>query len=169
MKIVSKQQALAYLRQQKMPIEVLRAFGDYQQDANVGQRTNDVYDESQVFYAGGGNDGGVGVQMVTPPIIKNNMSFTLYPFRLNIASNVVVQANPKRTFLMVQNQSVAGGGVATDLFFNFTSGAGPNNGVLLSDGQGVFFDIVCPNNAITCAFNSNTAAQGIVVEGAPTF
>ncbi len=163
MRIVSKTQALAYLRQQKTPIEVLRAFGDYQQDDNVGQRTNDVYDETQVFYAGGGNQG--GVQLVAPTVYQNNTSFSAYPFVVGSVQGTVqiVPQNLKRMWLLIQNQSAA-----NNLWVNFSSGASPGNGLLLAFGQGIVIDVNVPNNSINVFFDNPTPQQGVVIEGAPT-
>ncbi len=161
MRILSKHEALNYLRRQKMPIEVMRAFGDYQQDDNVGQRTNDVYDESQVFYAGGGNQG--GVQITPSPIMQNNNSFGGYPFVIGQASTTILPQNMKRTFLLVQNQSPA-----SNLYVNFSSAASPGNGILLTPGLGVFFDVNAPNNSISCFYDNITPQLGFIVEGSPT-
>ena len=104
MRVVTRQQALNFLRQQKTPIEVMRAFGDYQQDPSVGVRTSDVYDESTVFYAGGGKQG--GVQLTEPTLYKNNTSFSVYPFVIGTAQGSVqiVPPNLKRVWVLIQNQ-----------------------------------------------------------------
>ncbi len=163
MQILSKAQALNYLRSQKMPIEIMRAFGDYQQDSNVGQRTNDVYDESSVFYAGGGNQG--GVQITQPIIYANNTSFSTYPFVIGTAqgSTQIVPQNLKRMWLLVQNQSAA-----SNLYINFSSGASVGNGILLGFGQGIVIDVNVPNNSVNIFFNNATPQPGVLVEGAPT-
>ncbi len=163
MRILSKDQALNYLRHRKMPIEVMRAFGDYQQDSNVGQRTNDVYDESSVFYAGGGKQG--GVQLTEPTIYKNNTSFSVYPFVIGTVQGSVqiVPQNLKRQWLLIQNQSAA-----SDMYINFSSGAGVGNGILLAFGQGIVIDTGVPNNSINVFFNNATPQAGVLVEGAPT-
>ncbi len=161
MRILSQSQALAYLRQQKAPIEVRRALGDYQQDDNVGQRTNDVYDENSVFYAPGGSSG--GVQITTPPIMQNINSFGGYPFVIGQASTTVLPQNMKRTLLLIQNQSPA-----SNLYVNFSSDASPGNGILLTPGLGVFFDVNAPNNSISCFYDNITPQLGFIVEGSPT-
>ncbi len=163
MRILSKPEALRYLRQQKMPIEVMRAFGDYQQDDNVGQRTNDVYDESSVFYAGGGNQG--GVTLTQPTVYQNNTSFSVYPFVIGTAQGSVqiVPQNLKRMWLLIQNQSAA-----SNLYVNFSSGANVGNGILLAFGQGIVIDVNVPNNSVNVFFNNATPQAGVLVEGAPT-
>ncbi len=163
MRVLTKPQALAYLRQQKLPIEVRRAFGDYQEDDNVGQRTGDVYDESRVFYAGGGTQG--GVQIVQPTVFQNNTSYTSYPFVIGTAqgSTQIVPQNQKRMWLMIQNQSSG-----SDMYVNFSTGAGVNNGILLGAGVGLVIDYNPPNNSINVFFNNATPQAGVLVEGAPT-
>lgn len=163
MRILSKSEALNYLRRQKAPIEVRRAFGDYQEDENVGLRTNDVYDEERVFYAAGGNQG--GVQLVAPTIYQNNTSFSTYPFVIGTTqgSTQIVPQNLKRMWLLIQNQSTA-----SDMYVNFSSGAGVGNGIKLSFGVGIVIDVNVPNNSINVFFNNATPQAGVIVEGAPT-
>lgn len=162
MHIVNRQQALTFLRQRGIPGEVIRALGDYSQgDPNANLPP--VYSEDKTFYAGGGSQG--GVQVVQPTLYQNLTSYSLYPFVIANASQQILPSNAKRQFLMVQNVS----GNSKNLWVNFSSGAGVDNGFLLSDGQGIILDTNPPNNSIQCYFDDTTPQSGIIVEGAPTF
>jgi hypothetical protein len=159
MQLISKRQALAYLREKRAPAAVIRALGEYSED-DANTHNQDRYNERSVFYAPGGTEGGFEIK--NPPLIKNVNSFATYPFVIANTSFSILPANQKRSLLLVQNQS----GTA-DLYVNFSSDAGVNNGILLVAGAAVILDTVCPNNSVAVFFDSATNEPGIVIEGAP--
>lgn len=142
----------------------------------VSDGGNSPYDESDVFRGGSGTDSGYSInaqtrlpQVIKPDIVLNLTSFATYPFALsrssgNNGSVQIVPSNPRRTFLLVQNQDTS-----ADMYLNFSSGAAVGSGILLIAGQGIFFDTDkgTPNNSVFVFMNSATAAPGVVVEGAP--
>jgi hypothetical protein len=86
----------------------------------------------------------------------------------------ILTQNPKRNFLLLQNNSTAtnAGDTAPDFYFGFGQVPQIGQGLKLSPGQGVAFDMVVPRNAIyltqgpiSNGFGS-VLAMGVVVEGA---
>lgn len=111
---------------------------------------------------------------ITDPY-NNPLSVTPYAFTLNNVSPngvgngsvIILSQNIRRQFLIIQNLSTG-----ADLFVNFGTDAGPNRGLKLGAGEGVFFDQGdkgCPNNSVYVFFNTATLEPGIIMEGAPTF
>lgn len=99
-----------------------------------------------------------------PPLLRNRNSFTVYAFTLNIGagSKVIVPANERRTFLLIQNQSES-----DDMYFNLSGDASPTGGVLLPPLTMVVFDTVCPYNTVSVFMNSAALQPGAVMEGTP--
>lgn len=138
------------------------ALGDYgQDDPNTGHHP--LYNEGDVFRAVANPEGNVAQFAAPQQVVRNRNSFTMYPFSIVNAPVAILPSNERRNFLLIQNQSGT-----DDLLFNLSGDAGPNNGVLLVPGAGVFFDIVCPYNGLSIAFPAASTNQpGCVVEGAP--
>jgi hypothetical protein len=99
-----------------------------------------------------------------PPLLRNRNSFTVYSFTLNIGvgSKVIVPANERRTFLLIQNQSES-----DDMYFNLSGDASPTSGVLLPPLTLVVFDTVCPYNTVSVFMNAAALQPGAVMEGTP--
>jgi hypothetical protein len=159
MQRVTRHQALTYLQQHGAPRAVIQALGNYSEgDSNTFNQP--TYNEASVFHAPGGSDG--GVQIITPPVTRNVNSFATYPFVIGAAPITILPNNPRRSLLLVQNQSAS-----DDLYVNFSADAGVNVGIMLVAGAGVFFDYVCPNNSVSVYFDSGSNQPGIIIEGAP--
>lgn len=166
MQVATKIQLAQYLRAMNAPAAIRRAIGDY------GEGNSSTFPQEY------GNDGtafnaptAAALQsreiaapgMSGPPV----QSFATYPFAISVTSGTngavsIIPSNPRRTLLLIQNQSAA-----QDLYVNLSGDAGLNNGLLLVAGQGVFFDVVCPYNAVSVYFGAATNEPGVVIEGAP--
>lgn len=157
MRKASHAQIVHYMRGIGAPREIRAGLGDFD---------DTPYTETSVF----NSPTGILGQVLPPELTaqyKNRMSFNLFPFQIDNTQGTngsvsILPANERRTFLLVQNQSTS-----ADLFVNFSGDAGLNMGLLLVPGVGVFFDIVCPYNAVAVYMDSATPEPGIVIEGAP--
>lgn len=149
------------LREQ-MAQRPVAGLGDY------GEST--PYDESEVFRAA--TPGQLQVNAEGEPIpdpFANPVSFTTYAFALsstsgNAGSVQLLSYNGRRQLLLIQNLSSG-----SDLFVNFGTAAGVDTALKLTNGAGVFFDEVCPNNAIFVFFNAATPQPGVIIEGSPVY
>jgi hypothetical protein len=162
-KRVTRTQAIEYLRRSGAPLPIVRALGDYG-DGDPNTHNQDGYNERELFYASNGSAGGVSI--VRPEVYQNINSFASYPFVIGASglSQQIIPMNPRRTLLLVQNLSAA-----ANLYINFSADASASSGILLTFGNGIIFDTVCPNNSISVFYAGGVNEPGIVVEGAPQF
>lgn len=86
--------------------------------------------------------------------------FSLTPFTVNTTPIIILQANPRRSCLIVQNLDGA-----DDLFFNLGALASSITGIKLPAGGGIIFDYKVPSNWVSVVFSASTA-RGVVVEAA---
>ena len=86
----------------------------------------------------------------------NPNSFSPYFFNTNLFMN----QNYRRTALLIQNQSPA-----DNLAVNFGNQAGTNAGLVLTPGQGFFWDVVTPNNSVYALFLTLVNPIGFAFEG----
>lgn len=94
----------------------------------------------------------------TPGAAPGPYNFSVLPFFAGANSIQILNSNPKRQALLVQNQDAA-----NQLFFNLGQGAGLNQGILLAPTLGILWEIKVPSNYITVF--SAAGARGIVAEG----
>lgn len=141
-----------YLRERGIPaLPAPRAVGDYGE--NPAKETELLQ--------------GAILDVEEPPLFRNRNSFTLYAFALSTGSGnngavLIVPANERRNFLLIQNQSEA-----DDMFFNLSGDASPTSGVLLPKLTMIVFDFVCPYNGVSVFMNAATLQPGAVMEGTP--
>lgn len=156
MKHANRNEVAAYLRNLNAPERIIRgALGEYGE-----------YSEDTVFNSSAGRLAEQRTSIEMPP--RSRVSFTCYVFHTsntsgNNGSVQILPSNDRRQFLLVQNQAASGGG---NLYVNFSGDAGLNIGIQLVPGGGVFFDYVCPYNAVAIYFDSATVLSGVIVEGA---
>lgn len=163
MQRASKEQVAQYLRAMKAPPAIVRgALGDY------GEGPDGTFPQSPygngVFNAPTQQALESRQPQDPTPFVYNNNHFAPYPFSFSSAQgpNTILPANPRRTFFLAQNQSTS-----VTIYINFASDAGPNQGIQLSPGVGVFFDVVCPNDSISVYVDSATVTRGLLIEGSP--
>lgn len=165
MRLATQRQIVDFLRQRGAPRSMRAALGDYSED-DPNVFTPDIYSEQEAFNGGaGGTQGSYTVMpaQAIPPFLQRNITvFALYPFQGAAGiQQTILNANDKRSLLIVQNQNAAGG---ADLYINFSSDASVNNGLLIGPQVGLIFDTVCPNNGISI-FSTGGAIKGCAVEG----
>jgi hypothetical protein len=145
----------------------LGAMGDYGvTDPNVypGGVTplGSPYNERQVFNGtpeghGAAPDGATAVHQignVTGPTAT-------YVFNTSAVNKQVVGANDKRAYLLIQNYSAF-----ADMFVNFQSDAGLNQGLLIPARTSYTWDQFCPTGAVYVWFDSGITLQsGVAIEG----
>jgi len=150
--LATQKQALAYLQDRRAPAAVVKAFGDLIEDAEAVWQT----DPRGLFEGAAGQ---LSTTVVTPPQFTNYNTSFIAPFVTGRTSVIVLPSNQRRTMLLIQNLSAA-----SNLYFNFSGGASPNNGVLLSFGEGIIFDSICPSDSVNCYYDNATPQLGIVLE-----
>ena len=127
-----------------------------------GSESNDLvtpqdYALEDVFRGGSG-----APVMPAPPApfaYANVNSFSLVPFSTGLTSITVLPANLQRTILIAQNLDAS-----ANMFINFDNGASPTVGVKLGPGGAVIFDVICPNNSISAAFDTTGSHFGIMAQ-----
>lgn len=141
-----------------------RGIGDYgASDPNTHPRGYGRYSEKEIFRA---SMPGVDPELprsdglTNPPLVANINAWQLYMFTIFPGTEQVVQANPRRTALLIQNQS------NVNLRVNFGSAASPTVGVKFAPGEGLIEDVEPPANSIWYAFESTPTGIAILVEGA---
>lgn len=162
MRILQRRDANKLREQLRTQQPGVSGLGDYGESS--------AYDESQVFRAA--TPGNLQLNEEGQPLndpYANPISFTTYAFALSTASGnagsvQLLSYNGRRQLLLVQNLSSG-----SDLYVNFGTAAGVDTALKLTNGAGVFFDTVCPNNAIFVFFNSATPQAGVIIEGSPVY
>lgn len=91
--------------------------------------------------------------------VEGTFNFTPYPFVATAASSQILNANTKRSVLLLQNQSAT-----ITIYVNFGQGAALNQGVQLTPGVGLLFDTKVPSNYVTVVAIAGNA-PGIALEG----
>lgn len=86
----------------------------------------------------------------------NPNSFSPYFFN----NNLFINQNYRRTALLIQNQSPS-----DNLAVNFGNKAAVNAGLILTPGQGFFWDVVTPNNSVYAQFLTLANPIGFAFEG----
>lgn len=166
-RVTTQQLAQELYRRGFTPPVTRRALGDYSEgDPNIAN--NNIYNERDIFRGentstGYASSGDVSAVMAPITVVRNRNFFNLinFAYQLTDGSRQLLPSNEMRTFLTVQNQSLA------DLMYvNFTSEAGVNVGLELYPAQALIFDTIVPYNSINILVNSATAQIGAVCEGA---
>jgi len=111
------------------------------------------YSEEHVFNRDARSD----YELYTGPARRT----TQYPFNIANVATLVLPANFRRTYLIVQNLSAA----AVDLYIGFNSSVNAANGLRIIAGGNYLGDYACPTDDIWAFFNNAAVQPGIIVEG----
>lgn len=97
------------------------------------------------------------VDVATMPAVARPMTQTANA--VGVASAQLVAANAARRFLLIQNTDAA-----ADVFLNVAGAAAVlNQGIKLSPGASVLFDVATPDGAVFAIASAATAAGAVVV------
>lgn len=136
-------------------IKMRRHHGRRGQATPLGELPRDYYKQGPV------NDPGAGLI----PEWVNNYTASNFPFIIGTDSEIIIPANPMRTYVLIQNKDAV-----SDMFVNFGNNATTFNGViiiprgnyeLIGGANGGPF---CPSNSVH-VLGAAAAMNGVIVEG----
>lgn len=96
---------------------------------------------------------------------KNKFTASNYPFVIGVTSEIIVPANPRRAYVLVQNKSAT-----DDMFINFGQKATTFNGVIIIPRGnyefvgGSFGGAFCPADSVWL-LGTVAGMNGVLVEG----
>ena len=111
------------------------------------------YNEDHVFNRDARSD----FELFTGPVRR----MTQYSFSIANVATLILPANFRRTYLIVQNLSAA----AVNLYLGFNSAVNASNGIRIAAGGNYLGDYNCPTDDIWVFFDNAAIQNGVVAEG----